>query len=80
MCNLYTMRLSRDEVAGLLSHYKLVGKDFADAMAAKNDATNVYPNYEAPVVVVRDGQRLGSVPIKGFPEREANDSLPLAGG
>ena len=58
MCNLYTMRLSRDEVAGLLRHYTLVGKEFADAMAEKNDATNVYPNRSAPVAVIQDGQRV----------------------
>lgn len=67
MCNLYTMRLSRDEVAGLLRHYKLVGRDFADAMAAKNDAANVYPNYEAPVLVVRDGERAIETMRWGFP-------------
>jgi putative SOS response-associated peptidase YedK len=67
MCNLYTMRLSRDEVRGLLLHYKLVGKEFAGAMAEKNDATNVYPNYEAPVVVVRDGQRVIETMRWGFP-------------
>lgn len=68
MCNLYTMRLSRDEVAGLLKHYKLVGKEFADAMAEKNDATNIYPNRPAPVAVDQDGQRIVRMDMLwGFP-------------
>lgn len=67
MCNLYTMRLSRDEVAGLLKHYQLVGKDWAEAVAGKNDATNIYPNYEAPVVVVRDRRRVVETMRWGFP-------------
>jgi hypothetical protein len=61
MCNLYTYKLSRDEVAGLLQHYKLIGVDwaeiFAKEMSGKNDEAFVYPNYEAPVVIVRDGKR-----------------------
>lgn len=67
MCNLYTMRLSRDEVAGLLKHYQLVGREWAEAIADRNDATSVYPNYEAPVVVVRDGRRVVETMRWGFP-------------
>lgn len=67
MCNLYTMRLSRDEVRGLLQHYKLIGKEWADAVADRNDATNIYPNYEAPVAVVRDGKRVIETMRWGFP-------------
>jgi hypothetical protein len=29
MCNLYTYKLSRDEVRGMLEHYKLVGQQRA---------------------------------------------------
>ena len=53
MCNLYTVRLSRDEVAGLMRHRTLIGTNFRDAM-------NVYPNGEAPVMVA-DGDTRGSV-------------------
>jgi putative SOS response-associated peptidase YedK len=60
MCNLYTYKLSRDEVAGLLQHYKLIGVDwaeiFAKEMAGKNDEALVYLNYMAPVVSVKDGK------------------------
>jgi len=40
MCNLYTMKLSRDEVRGLLEHYKLVGKDWSDLFARDQDGMN----------------------------------------
>ncbi|MBX9942943.1 MAG: hypothetical protein K2Y40_02580 [Reyranella sp.] len=36
MCNLYTLRLSRDEVRHLLKHYKLIGKEWAEVMAPEN--------------------------------------------
>jgi len=67
MCNLYTMRLSRDEVAGLMRHYKLVGKEWAEVVGGQNDATNIYPNYPAAVVVVRDGKRVVETMRWGFP-------------
>ena len=30
MCNLYTYKLLRDEVRGLLEHYKLAGRQWSD--------------------------------------------------
>jgi hypothetical protein len=30
MCNLYTYKLSRDEIRGLMEHYKLVGVEWAE--------------------------------------------------
>jgi putative SOS response-associated peptidase YedK len=61
MCNLYTYKLSRDEVRGLLEHYKLVGQEWAEVfekrMAGRNDEALVYPKYPAPVVIVRDGKQ-----------------------
>jgi len=61
MCNLYTYKLSRDEVRGLLQHYKLIGQQWAEVfereMAGKNDEALVYPKYQVPVVIVRDGER-----------------------
>jgi len=60
MCNLYTYKLSRDEVRGLLSHYKLVGQQwsevFSNDMRGMNDDGRVYPKYPAPVVLVKDGK------------------------
>jgi hypothetical protein len=51
------MKLSRDEVRGLLEHYKLVGKDwsdlFAQDQAGMNESGLVYPKYLAPVVIVQ---------------------------
>ncbi|MCA0247706.1 MAG: SOS response-associated peptidase family protein [Proteobacteria bacterium] len=62
MCNLYTVRLSRDEVAGLLRHRQLIGTNFRDPM-------NVYPNGDAPVMVAEGD---GSIAFKdmrwGFPK------------
>ena len=29
MCNLYTYKLSRDEIRGLMEHYKLIGEEWA---------------------------------------------------
>ena len=52
MCNLYTYKLSRDEIRGLLQHYKLIGRQWAEVfekeMAGKNDEALVYPKYQAP--------------------------------
>jgi hypothetical protein len=61
MRNLYTYRLSRDEIRGLMQHYKLIGVEWAEIfekeMEGKNDEALVYPKYRAPVVIVRDGER-----------------------
>ena len=58
MCNLYTYKLTRDEIRGLLQHYKLIGRQWAEVfereMAGKNDEALVYPKYQASVVIVRD--------------------------
>ena len=62
MCNLYTYKLSRDEIRGLMDHYKLIGVEWAavfeKAMLGKNDEALVYPKYPAPVVIERDGKRV----------------------
>jgi putative SOS response-associated peptidase YedK len=61
MCNLYTYKLSRDEIRGLMQHYKLIGTEWAELfdneMAGKNDEALVYPKYQAPVVIVQDSER-----------------------
>jgi hypothetical protein len=48
MCNLYTYRLSRDEIRGLMEHYKLIGtqwaEQFSTEMDGKNDEALAYPN------------------------------------
>jgi putative SOS response-associated peptidase YedK len=67
VCNLYTYRLSRDEIRGLLQHYKLIGREWAEVMGGRNEPTDVYPNYEAPVAVLREGERVIETMRWGFP-------------
>jgi hypothetical protein len=55
MCNLYTLRLSAWEVRNLMQHYTLIGKEWEETIGARNDALEVFPNYEAPVVILRGG-------------------------
>ena len=61
MCNLYTYKLSRDEIRGLMQHYKLIGTEWAEQfeqeLLGKNDEALVYTKYRAPVVIVREGER-----------------------
>lgn len=62
MCNLYTVRLSRDEVAGLLRHRQLIGTNFRDTM-------NVYPNGDAPVMVAEGDNSIAFRDMRwGFPK------------
>ena len=60
MCNLYTYKVLRDEVKGLLDHFKLVGKEWARVfdkeMLGLNEFGQVYPGYSAPVVTVPNGE------------------------
>jgi putative SOS response-associated peptidase YedK len=67
MCTLYTLRLSAWEVRNLMQHYRLIGREWEEVIGARNDALEVYPNHEAPVVVVRDGQRIVETMRWGFP-------------
>jgi putative SOS response-associated peptidase YedK len=58
MCNLYTYKMSADEMRGLMSHYKLIGTTTSERMWTQNEPIkDVYPNRPAPVVVEQDGQR-----------------------
>jgi putative SOS response-associated peptidase YedK len=67
MCNLYTYKLSRDEVRHLLQHYKLIGQQYLEVLTGKNDETSVYPNYEAPVISDRLGKHAIEPMRWGFP-------------
>jgi putative SOS response-associated peptidase YedK len=61
MCNLYTTRLSREEVRSLFRHRELINKNYSDVM-------NVYPNGEAPVMVLDDKGRVAIKDMRwGFP-------------
>jgi putative SOS response-associated peptidase YedK len=82
MCNLYTYKLSRDEVRDLLEHYKLVGQQWAELfekeMAGKNDEALVYPKYRAPVVVLRDGRQQLEHMGWGMPSARARQEAEAA--
>ena len=47
MCSLYIMNLSRDEICGLLEHYKLAGQTWSELFereqAAMNESDLIYP-------------------------------------
>jgi putative SOS response-associated peptidase YedK len=59
MCNLYTHKMSADEVRGLMQHYQLVGTDWLEHVRTQNEPIkDTYPNRTAPVVVVQEGQRI----------------------
>src|SRR5712671_4591017 len=61
MCNLYTYKMSREEMRSLKVHFTLIGRRWADIfekrMEGRNDEALVYPKYQAPVVIARDGER-----------------------
>lgn len=72
VCNLYTFKLSRDEVRGLLQHYKLIGREWTDLMtkdqAGMNADGRVFPKYPAPVVIERgDGKQAMEMMKWGLP-------------
>lgn len=57
MCNLYTYRVMPEEMAGLMAHFKLIGRNWAEAMSRRNaPPEDVYPNRRAPVLVMQDGE------------------------
>ena len=62
MCNLYTFKLSREEVRHLLAHYKLIGKEWGETFGKEMDSLNasgdVYPKYTAPVVIEHSGEQI----------------------
>lgn len=68
MCNLYETELALWEVANLKLHYELIGKDFQEAMRTHNGPpSSIYPNFEAPVMVAREGGRSIERMRWGFP-------------
>src|SRR5216683_4775200 len=59
MCNLYTYKMSVDEMRSLVNHFKLIGTTWSERMWTQNEPIkDVYPNRPAPVVVEQDGQRI----------------------
>ena len=61
MCNLYTTRLSRDEVRSLFRNRELIDKNYRDVV-------NVYPNGEAPVMLLDTDGRVDTKDMRwGFP-------------
>jgi hypothetical protein len=61
MCNLYTSRLSRDEVASLFRHRELIGTNFKDEQS-------IYPNGEAPAMVLEADGRVAVRDMVGLPQ------------
>jgi putative SOS response-associated peptidase YedK len=49
MCNLYTYRMTAEDMRLLKSHYNLVGREYLDVLQTRND--EVWPNYQAPVII-----------------------------
>src|SRR5689334_17264373 len=59
MCNLYTYKMSADEMRGLMSHYRLIGTTWIDRVRMQNTPVDdVYPNRKAPVVFEKGGERI----------------------
>jgi hypothetical protein len=40
MCNLYTYKMSAEEMRGLISHYRLIGTTWTERMRTQNGPTN----------------------------------------
>ena len=59
MCNLYTYKMSAEEMRSLMSHYWLIGTTLSERMRMQNaPIEDVYPNRAAPVVLVEGGERV----------------------
>lgn len=67
MCNLYEYDMTAEDMRLLQEHYRLIGIEFSEAMRVPNAPRQVYPNYEAPVVLDRDGARVVETMRWGFP-------------
>jgi putative SOS response-associated peptidase YedK len=67
MCNLYTYKMTAEDMRLLKGRYNLVGQDYLNVLSTKNDATAVFPNYEAPVIRRRGQERVIEPMRWGFP-------------
>jgi hypothetical protein len=72
MCNLYDYEMTPEIMASLIEHYRLIGKEWAEAMRMQNAPKEVYPNRSGPVVVLEGDERVvrtdmlwGFPPFKG---------------
>jgi len=75
MCNLYTYKMSREEMRALKLHFQLIGttwSDWEERQRRRNEPVeDVYPNKRAPVVVVQDGQHVVREDMLwGFPKHQ----------
>jgi putative SOS response-associated peptidase YedK len=70
MCNLYSYKMSADEMRRLMEHFKLLGTTWSEPIRARNaPIEDVYPNQPAPVVVVQNGERIVREDLLwGFPK------------
>ena len=71
MCNLYTSKLSRDEVRALFRHYELHDQQWSDVfeqeMTGLNSDGRVFPKYAAPAVILETGKQILDHPKWGMP-------------
>ena len=60
MCNLYTWKMTAEEMRALKLHFQFIGTtwtEWEERQRGRNEPiADTYPNYEAPVIVDQDGQ------------------------
>ena len=75
MCNLYTYKMTVEEMRALKLHFQLIGttwSDWEERQRRRNaPIEDVYPNKRAPVVVLQDGAHVVREDMLwGFPKFE----------
>src|SRR5689334_21416282 len=73
MCNLYTYKMTRDEMRALKLHFQLIGttwSEWEERQRRRNEPIeDVYPNMSAPVAVLREGAPVVRHDMRwGFPK------------
>lgn len=76
MCNLYTYKMTADEMRALKLHFQLIGTTFTaweERQRRQNQPIeDVYPNKRAPVIVIEDGEPVVREDMLwGFPKYKA---------
>ena len=73
MCNLYTYKMTREEMRALTLHFQLIGTtwtEWEERQRQQNEPIeDVFPNKRAPVVVMQDGEHVVRDDMSwGFPK------------
>ena len=73
MCNLYTWKMSAEEMRDLKRHFQLIGttwSDWEERLRRQNvPIEDVYPNMRAPVVILQNGEHVVREDMRwGFPK------------